>query len=172
MAFGTTSNEAYRYGLVRSTSFGRKRVALTNVTQDFCGLDECPLKRDTNCSDLAGKSSLGSLPQDVLVRVLCGVNHDDLKSLYDVSRSIKEAAMIAKRLHFEYSTPRKTVGFQSAADNEELSDIEAPNAPKQSRIRRSVMSRKNLSDISAALFTSDDEETWPREDVLMGMEKM
>lgn len=145
------------YGLVRSSSFGRKRVALANDNFD-CN-DESPLKRDRKSSMdsflFPHKSVLESLPQDVLVRVLCGVNHDDLKSLYFVSKLIKEAAMVAKKLHFEYSTPRKTVGFGSVADfdeSSELGDIEAPNAPKQSRIRRSVLSGKKLSDISVALF--------------------
>lgn len=176
MAFGMTSNEVDRYGLVRTTSFGRKRVALTNVTQNFGCDDELPLKRQCSVNSFLcdEKSSLESLPQDVLVRVLCGVNHDDLKSLYCVSNSIKEAAMVAKKLHFEYSTPRKTVGFRSVADIEEsseLSDIEAPNAPKQSRIRRSVFSRKKLSDISVALFASDDDENWPKRDLCMGISK-
>ncbi|GAA0169202.1 hypothetical protein Leryth_019616 [Lithospermum erythrorhizon] len=159
MTSGMISNEGYGYELVRNTSFGRKRVALRNVTVDF-GVDELPLKRQCSLDSFvfAEKSPLESLPEDLLVRVLCGVNHEDLKSLYYVSKSIKEAAMVAKKLHFEFSTPRKTVGFRSVADNEwlsGLSDVEAPNAPKQSR-RRSELNRKKLSDISVALFASDD----------------
>ncbi|XP_022870113.1 F-box protein SKIP27-like [Olea europaea var. sylvestris] len=152
------ANEGYGVGLVRSTSFGRKRVALSNINLEFDGHNvynlTTPTKRQCYensilCSD---KYVLEALPQDVLIRILCGVEHDDLKRLVLVSKSIRDATLIAKRWHFAYSTPRKTVGFQNVEDMREFNDIEAPNAPKQSRVPRSRLSSKKLAAISVALF--------------------
>lgn len=50
------------------------------------------------------------------------------------------------------------MGFQNFDFFYESLDIEAPNAPKQSRVPRKRLSPKKLSDISVALFGSDDEE--------------
>nr|GEV19832.1 zinc finger, CCHC-type [Tanacetum cinerariifolium] len=38
-----------------------------------------------------GNSNLEALPQEMLVRVLCGVQHDDLRRLFFVSKAIREA---------------------------------------------------------------------------------
>ena len=65
--------------------------------------------------------------------------------------------MIAKERHFAYSTPRKSQGFRTLFDFEnpsELDEIEAPNAPKQRRSYKSQLNRKNIADISVALFAS------------------
>ncbi|XP_052181927.1 F-box protein SKIP27-like, partial [Diospyros lotus] len=67
------------------------------------------------------------------IRVLCGVDHDDLKQLFHVSKTIREATLIAKQWHFAYSTPAKTSAFRNSIDLEDTGDIEAPNAPKQFR---------------------------------------
>ncbi|KAL3615050.1 hypothetical protein CASFOL_040711 [Castilleja foliolosa] len=167
MAAVKRGNRDYGMGLVRSTSFGRKRVALPNVCLNFGDYsDDCAFSAKRQCfedSFLGGDEKLTSiddLPQEILIRVLCGVEHDDLKSLFCVSKAIREASLVAKQSHFAYNTPRKTVFFQPAEDFD--SDIEAPNAPKQSRIQRSRLSAKKLGDISVNLFGSDDEVAWPR----------
>ncbi|XP_052183182.1 F-box protein SKIP27-like [Diospyros lotus] len=108
------------------------------------------------------KSLLEALPQDVLIRVLCGVDHDDLKQLFRVSKTIKEATLIAKQWHFAYSTPAKTSAFWNSIDLEDTGDIEAPNGPKQFRPRRSRLSGKSLASISLALFPSPDSELRPK----------
>ncbi|KAG5234887.1 F-box protein [Salix suchowensis] len=114
--------------IVRSYSFGRKRVlSLNNI--------------------LTMKS----------IRVLCGVDHDDLKQLFHVSKVIREATSIAKEWHFAYSTPRKTQAFRTPIDfgnPSELDEIEAPNAPKQRRSYKSQINRKRFADLSVALFAS------------------
>ncbi|CAI9760298.1 unnamed protein product [Fraxinus pennsylvanica] len=169
------ANEGYGLGLVRSTSFGRKRVALSNFNLEFDGHDsilKTPTKRQCYedsflCSD---KSVLEVLPQDVLIRILCGVEHDDLKRLVFVSKTLRDATLIAKHWHFAYSTPRKTIGFQNVDDLGEFNDFEAPNAPKQLRVPRSRLSAKKLTDISVTLFSSGSEDDWPRKDLLMAME--
>ncbi|KAG8365464.1 hypothetical protein BUALT_Bualt18G0107500 [Buddleja alternifolia] len=153
------ANEGYGMGLVRSTSFGRKRVALSNLCMELGGEDDCvvvttPSKR--RCLRGEEKSVLEDMPQEILVRILCGVEHDDLKSLFFVSKAIREATLIAKQSHFAYSTPRKTLMFRNVCDFGYFTEIEAPNAPKQSRIRRSRLSAKKMADISISLFASDD----------------
>ncbi|XP_057764646.1 F-box protein At1g61340-like [Salvia miltiorrhiza] len=155
MAFGD-SDEGYGMGLVRSTSFGRKRVFLSSHGMEFGDDDDCvSLKRRCPQDSIfwGEKSALEDLPQEILIRILCGVEHDDLKRLFFVSKAIREASVIAKQSHFAYSTPRKTVGFKSL---DELMEMEAPNAPKQSRAPRQRLSVKNLADISVALFADGD----------------
>ncbi|KAK6133394.1 hypothetical protein DH2020_032858 [Rehmannia glutinosa] len=143
-------NEEYgTLGLVRSTSFGRKRVALSNCLE-FGDDDDGDCVHSTSCKRLFSRFEF--------IRILCGVEHDDLKSLFFVSKAMREATLVAKKSHFAYSTPRKTVIFQSVDDFGDFNEIEAPNAPKQSRIRRSRLSAKKLTDISVNLFNSDNNE--------------
>ncbi|GMI97238.1 hypothetical protein HRI_003393100 [Hibiscus trionum] len=104
----------------------------------------------SRADDYHEKSALESLPQDVLIRIICGVDHEDLKQLFNVSKSIREATVIAKQSYFAYSTPTKIKTFQTSIDFEEsneLDDIEAPNAPRQWRSHR-----KKLVAISVELF--------------------
>ncbi|XVF87579.1 hypothetical protein PTKIN_Ptkin18bG0131600 [Pterospermum kingtungense] len=153
-------------GLVRcSSGLGRKRVGISNDMEESMHLDSVTgvplLKRQRSerlmmmmADDCHEKSALELLPQDVLIRIICGVDHEDLKQLSNVSKSFREAAAIAKRLHFAYSTPAKIKAFRTSIDSDgssELDDIEAPNAPKQWRFQRSI-NRKKLADISVALF--------------------
>ena len=55
-----------------------------------------PLKR--RCGEMveedAEKSILESVPQDILIRILCGVDHDDLKQLFHVSSTIRDAVQL------------------------------------------------------------------------------
>ncbi|KAK6124429.1 hypothetical protein DH2020_041849 [Rehmannia glutinosa] len=182
MAFGrkcesnmARANEGYGMGLVRSTSFGRKRVALSNVGMEFEN-DDCiatsPSKRQClqDTVFVSEKSALEDLPQEILIRILCGVEHDDLKRLFFVSKAIREAALIAKQHHFAYSTPKKTVGFQNVDYFGDFNEIEPPNAPKQSRAPRCRLSEKKLADISVALFASGNEGCWPKRDLFLEME--
>ncbi|GJV26163.1 hypothetical protein Tco_1378858 [Tanacetum coccineum] len=92
-----------------------------------------------------------------LIKILCGVDHDDLKRLFHVSKPIREAVVIAKKWHFEYSTPKKGPAFRCSLNQEEFpqsnyEDVEAPNAPKQSRMFHPRLSRKNLAAICVSLF--------------------
>ncbi|XP_010277938.1 PREDICTED: F-box protein SKIP27-like [Nelumbo nucifera] len=105
----------------------------------------------------SGKSLLEALPQDLLIRVLCSVDHDDLKELFHVSKTIREATLIAKQWHFAFRTPVKPMGLRSFGDLEDESKFdaqEAPNAPRQKRALGSRLNRKKLADISVALFRS------------------
>ncbi|KAK8580711.1 hypothetical protein V6N12_070966 [Hibiscus sabdariffa] len=144
--------EESRLGFVRCTfGLGRKRVGISYETQDLTPLDSTTkvplLKRQCSermvlmlpADDYHEKSALESLPQDVLIRIICGVDHEDLKQLFNVSKSIREATVIAKQSYFSYSTPTKVKAFRTSIDFEgsnELDDIEAPNAPRQWRSHR------------------------------------
>ncbi|KDP20884.1 hypothetical protein JCGZ_21355 [Jatropha curcas] len=159
---GIFGEEGLGFGFVKYTrSFGRKRILISN-SEDFLPLDspiQTPLKR--HCNLEPEKSALESLPQDILVKILCGVDHDDLKQLFHVSTVIREATLVAKKWHFAYSTPKKTPAFRTSIDFEnpsEFEDIEAPNAPKVPRSYKSRLNGKNLADISVALFASPRKE--------------
>ncbi|KAA8519886.1 hypothetical protein F0562_014204 [Nyssa sinensis] len=119
-------------------------------------------------------SSTGKVGVFVLqIRILCGVNHDDLKQLFHVSKLIREATLIAKQWHFAYSTPTKTLAFGNSIalkDSREFNEVEAPNAPKQMGHYRSRVNGKKLADISVALFAAPDGEGWPRKELFMEME--
>ncbi|XP_057962979.1 uncharacterized protein LOC131154310 [Malania oleifera] len=110
---------------------------------------EAPLEENSNPTQVAEseKSVLEGLPQDILVRILCWTSHDDLEQLFHVSKAIREATLIAKRLHFAYSTPPPKIraprtDFKETSNLDE--EIQPPNAPKRS----SSLWRKNRSEIS------------------------
>ena len=105
----------------------------------------------------AEKSILESVPQDILIRILCGVDHDDLKQLFHVSRTIREATIKTRKSHFEYSIPSKVLVFRDSLDWEEPSsfeELQTPNAPKQSRRRRSRL--KGKPSFAVALFLDEE----------------
>ncbi|CAA2995902.1 Hypothetical predicted protein [Olea europaea subsp. europaea] len=62
------ANEGYGVGLVRSTSFGRKRVALSNINLEFDGHNVYNLTTPTKrqCYENSILCVLEALPQDVL----------------------------------------------------------------------------------------------------------
>lgn len=91
----------------------------------------------------------------------------------DIDLCLQLQTLIAKQSHFAYSTPSKTRAFRTTIDLEgssEFEDKEAPNAPKLSRRCKSRLSKKKLADISVALFSSMDEEQWPRKSLFMETE--
>ncbi|CAJ2648741.1 F-box protein At1g61340-like [Trifolium pratense] len=108
-----------------------------------------PLKRVSS----AHISPLEALPHDILLRVLRGVDHDDLEQLFYVSRTIREASLDVEELHFNFSTPT----------NHHIK-VESPKTPfivKQPREEESKFNledftkkRKkiNVKDISTVLF--------------------
>lgn len=153
-------------GFVRyRRSMSGKRIAISSNME----VDSTPTLKKP-CLDRTpaapNKSLLEALPQDILIRILCGVDHDDLKQLYSVSKPIREAALIAKQCHFAYSTPtKKRLPFRNSTnlgDEDILEEVEAeaPGAPKQSwpHRARTRLSAKKLAGISVALFASPIEE--------------
>ncbi|OIW13863.1 hypothetical protein TanjilG_31752 [Lupinus angustifolius] len=145
-------------------ALGRKRVVVSNNVEASNPMNSS-LKRvcSGTFSSISERSSLEALPFDILIKVLCGVEHEDLEQLFHVSKIIKEAAEIAKRLHFEYSTPKKKTfaAFHIPIDvdsSNEFEEIKAPNAPLRkyrSRLNGRIM---NMESICSNLFPSMDED--------------
>ncbi|KAH1208113.1 F-box protein [Glycine max] len=97
-------------------------------------------------------SLLETLPRDILVRVSCGVDHEDLKQLFNVSRTIREV-----------DTPKKkTFVFLNPFDFEDTNGFkknEAPNVPLTKEKSKSRLNGKKLdANISQVLFAFMDEE--------------
>ncbi|KAK8961755.1 F-box protein [Platanthera guangdongensis] len=107
---------------------------------------------------------LESLPQEIVVHILTKLRHCDLKHTLLVSKLINEAAIVARESHFLFSTPSKKPVFRSGS---ELTDSEAPNAPKASKQRRARQQRargarindKRLRSLRVVLFGSP-ERSW------------
>ncbi|XP_010533863.1 PREDICTED: F-box protein At1g61340-like [Tarenaya hassleriana] len=135
----------------------RKRVRISGEEEVsmFGQISSKRLCHETLVSD-NGTSQLESLPPDILVRVLCGVEHEDLKQLFHVSKTIREATLVAKHSHFAYTTPKKTLVFRGELNpdgpTERGDEVEAPTAPKARRYRRNLRIKdKELSTISIHL---------------------
>ncbi|MED6131450.1 hypothetical protein PIB30_010206 [Stylosanthes scabra] len=95
-------------------------------------------------------SLLEALPLDILIKVICGVEHEDLHRLFHVSKTIREAALVAKDLHFEYRTPSTFALYNPFdMDGNCLGEIEAPKAKL-----KKAKSRLNGGNLSLALFPS------------------
>ncbi|CAN6219235.1 unnamed protein product [Urochloa humidicola] len=96
-------------------------------------------------------SLLESLPQDVLIKVLCKVNHSDLRQLLLVSKPVNEATVVARELHFKFATPSSKAVFRGDDDG---IDEDGPGAPRQRRVARSRLRGKNLESIAVNLSAS------------------
>ncbi|KAL8130410.1 hypothetical protein V2J09_019565 [Rumex salicifolius] len=164
-----------RVGCVRSLSRKRILIRSASLMEDFSGSDfdfdckaEMPMKKlcgeggdaAVQCTD---KSVLESLPLDVLIKIISGVNHEDLNQLFEVSEIISQAAKVAREFHFAFTTPTKVAAFRTPISpmeflhNEE--EAEPPNAPLRKPGRRRFVGKKKTADISVALFASDTEDS-------------
>lgn len=144
-------------GVVQYTrSLSGKRIAISSQMEDDFPA-EMKIYTNEKLNNSPQKGLLEALPHDILVRILCGVDHDDLKQLFHVSKLIREATIVAKKWHFEFSTPTKSTfsmrNFNDVAPSDDVEEIEAPNAPIISRTHKSQLSKKKLISISKALFT-------------------
>ncbi|KAM1073180.1 hypothetical protein ACFX2B_018085 [Malus domestica] len=54
------------------------------------------------------ESRLESLPMDLLVKLLCHLHHDQLKSVFHVSQRVRKAVVIARQFYFNYTTPDRS----------------------------------------------------------------
>ncbi|KAJ0983695.1 hypothetical protein J5N97_011950 [Dioscorea zingiberensis] len=135
---------------------GRKRVVVPVLAEEsgFASPTATPMqKRRQRRSQADGLNLMDALPHDILVRTLCKVNHSDLRQLLLVSKSVHEATLVAKDMHFAFSTPSKPVrnGSGGAGYDE---GSETPDAPKQHRVAKSRIDGKKLAGIAVALFAS------------------
>lgn len=152
--------EGYSY----TTTLGRKRVVLSNNAEvSSLNFNSMTAPSKKMCGEKISftaeseRSLLEALPHDILIKVLCGVDHEDLEQLLLVSQTIRRATEIARRMHFEYSTPKKKIfGLRPPFGSSGFESIEPPNAPLGKH--KSRLSAKYLGGISVALFPSTDEE--------------
>ncbi|KAL9243567.1 hypothetical protein vseg_017439 [Gypsophila vaccaria] len=179
--------------LTKSLSFSlrRKRVLISENNSDleqFCGEFQCftPMKKLCSSQNNLKNDSfsinlLETLPLELLIKIICGVHHEDLKQLIYVSKTIRDAAIIAKNCHFAYSTPLKTKAFRNTKigllnDNVQNStEFEPPNAPKQVRkMNRTRLDRKTLGRIAVALFVEKTgvtaEQKWSRRSLFLDID--
>ncbi|XP_031393868.1 F-box protein SKIP27-like isoform X2 [Punica granatum] len=124
--------EMLGFGCVKYTrGMGRKRIVIfSNVeTSPDDSAMHAPLKRQCSgrLSIESDKSALETLPQDILIRILCGVEHEDLKQLVRVSKSIKEAVSLS--CHSEAMALR----LQNPYQNPRIQDFDWPRGPKRGR---------------------------------------
>ncbi|KAF5765884.1 putative F-box domain-containing protein [Helianthus annuus] len=54
------------------------------------------------------ESRLESLPMEMLVKILCHLHHDQLRAVFHVSERIRTAVIIARKFHFNYTTPDRS----------------------------------------------------------------
>ncbi|CAH8333227.1 unnamed protein product [Eruca vesicaria subsp. sativa] len=151
--------EALGLGLARITrGLGRKRILISKSNQEnVSNSDQNLRKRSKSETTKSSNSVLESLHQDILIRVLCHVDHGDLERLKRVSKTIRNAVLEAKKSHFDYTTPKKTLSFRDPlvildqdSNSNGLSDQdEPPNAPTR---MKNVSRESDLSKISMVLF--------------------
>ena len=71
--------------------------------------------------------------------------------------------MIAKELHFAYSTPRTKRVFRKDEDlglDDHFDSREVPNAPRQRRVAKSRIGFEKLDSVTVDLFPLFDDQ-WP-----------
>uniref|UniRef100_A0A0A9D0B2 F-box domain-containing protein n=1 Tax=Arundo donax TaxID=35708 RepID=A0A0A9D0B2_ARUDO len=133
---------------------GRKRVAVSPTPGSrtpHSPVRALRKQRSTRLHMDDAVSLLESLPQDVLIKVLCKVNHSDLRQLLLVSKPVSEATIVARELHFAFATPSAKAVFRDDLGEEE----ETPWAPRQHRVRGSRHLRgKNLAAVAVNLSVS------------------
>ncbi|TVU38416.1 hypothetical protein EJB05_11799 [Eragrostis curvula] len=136
---------------------GRKRVAVSPAPASpgpHSPVRALRKQRSTKLHMDDAVSLLESLPEDVLIKVLCKVNHSDLKQLLLVSKPVSEATIVAKELHFAFATPSSKAGFR---DEECSEDDERHWAPKQRRgAGRSRLSGKDMAGVATNLAAAFD----------------
>ncbi|GAB2240276.1 hypothetical protein Droror1_Dr00020794 [Drosera rotundifolia] len=147
-------------------SFGRRKRVLVRINsssddasstgitmEDYLLGFDCDSTKRRRCGDeeevKVASSLVEVLPLELLIKIVCGVDHGDLKQLFHVSKAMRDATIIAKECHFAYSTPRKIK--LSDADICEI-DSNRPNAPVQRRRVLDRLDEKKLADVTKRLF--------------------
>ncbi|KAL5232234.1 hypothetical protein ABZP36_031010 [Zizania latifolia] len=185
-----------RYSRSTSRDIGKKRILL-NVDKDelpqdetvfentspivspmrltfepFNGIKEQMLpitpKTPQSAELFDGHSRLESLPLDLLIKIICYLHHDQLKAVFHVSKRIRMAVVMARQLHFNYTTPDRSRQdllqnktplptehwpFMSRIDGKDvrISTPRTPKAPKHAP-RLARLKLLDVKPITAVLF--------------------
>ena len=74
----------------------------------------CMLKKEPPPRDTSGAGAgLLSLPEDVLLKVVCYLEHDDIKPLFQVCKELGNTLRNAIKFHFNYATPTVALGEET-----------------------------------------------------------
>ncbi|KAJ3692648.1 hypothetical protein LUZ60_011743 [Juncus effusus] len=125
---------------------GRRRVLTSPTTS-------APKRRRNGGPELESINIIESLPQDLLVKVMCRVDFCDLKHLNLVSTTFCAAAKVAKDIHPSYCTPIK----QEVTNMENYKDT--PDVVVRS-VRHSYSyspPEKDISAVAVVLFENDED---------------
>lgn len=138
---------------------GRKRVAVSPAPSSpggpYSPVRALRKQRSTRLHMDGDVSLLESLPEDVLIKVLCKVNHSDLRQLFLVSTTVREATIVATEVHFAFATPSAKTGFRDEECVDD--DDELQCAPKQRRVAgRSRPGGRDVAGISKNLAAAFD----------------
>uniref|UniRef100_A0A7N0ULH2 F-box domain-containing protein n=1 Tax=Kalanchoe fedtschenkoi TaxID=63787 RepID=A0A7N0ULH2_KALFE len=159
-----SGRKAASVGVRRSVrQLSRKRV-ISQVEEGGCAEKrQCGGGGDAS----AELSALESLPEEVLARVFCFMSHADLHQLYLVSKTIREAALVSKKLHFAYSTPPQIPAFRDFTDPVDVPEDDgaaSPVAPPMQPRRRPGprLGGRRPPAVFTALFTEDGADARPK----------
>ncbi|XP_047323716.1 F-box protein At4g35930-like [Impatiens glandulifera] len=113
----------------KCTDLGKKRVAVVDTAKagrniqegnplmlsplrfpssPFAGTDDIDSKFLTTPKSYGvqdSESRLESLPFDIQVKIICLLQHDQLRAVFHVSRKVRKAVLMARQFHFNYTTP-------------------------------------------------------------------
>ncbi|KAJ7246852.1 hypothetical protein O6H91_Y427200 [Diphasiastrum complanatum] len=133
---------------------------------------------DCDCHEACGlgpESRMESLSLELLVNIVCGLKHDELKPVSQVCRRFRQAVEVAWRCHFNFQTPGRKRHRQSKClsppfehhnlllgprinhicDHKEKPDT--PNAPKQlQKPLQAHISADQMRPLVAVLFQDRD----------------
>eukprot|EP01018_Ginkgo_biloba_P022424 Gb_00255 [translate_table: standard] len=157
----------------------RPAIRQKNCQRDSCNSPETssPLPME----EIADPMAIEALPFDVLflvlgsdvwfeIRIVCKVHHDDLQPLFHVSKQFREAVLIAREMHFDYTTPnrarvskRRSNVLMSNENSTHHSDgvwkrPTTPKAPRHGKAHKSRIPSETLKEISAILFPLVDKD--------------
>ncbi|KAJ7522339.1 hypothetical protein O6H91_18G007100 [Diphasiastrum complanatum] len=143
------------------------KAAESPVASEYVGIT----RSDTSTS--AQESLLESLPLELLVRIICKLQHDQLRPVFHTCKRLRQSVIIAKQSHFNYTTPgRKRWLFQTIENFPSLASRSnhlpflskaqghkcpagyprTPKAPRYAPKPHSRTSIAEMSQITAALF--------------------
>ncbi|KAL2497622.1 F-box protein [Abeliophyllum distichum] len=115
------------------------------------------------------ESRLESLPNDLLVNIICFLHHDQLRAVFHVSQKLRKAVIFARQSHFNYTTPDRARQellklmtprpidhwpFVSKRDGKSrlISSPHTPKAPKHGARPPRGMKITEMRQIAAVLF--------------------
>eukprot|EP01018_Ginkgo_biloba_P003308 Gb_30100 [translate_table: standard] len=128
-----------------------KMVPIPNIPSDPATPKTPTIDSGQDAEQVNGESRLESLPLDLLVRILCYLHHDQLRAMFHVSQRIRKAVVVARRFHFNYTTPDR--GRQELLNRGAvMQGVMTPKAPRHGPRPPPRLSLAEMRQIAASLF--------------------